>query len=104
LFGGIVLALLVSAVWAHICDSRKSAPTKQRWAYPVSAIVAASVAFVATAAFAVPITKDFRNPEFRHQTPLAEVIIVWALCVAVWLVALRVSLPSVAERRCSIIN
>jgi CDP-diglyceride synthetase len=87
-FGGLVLALLVSALWAYNRGSRKSTPTKQRRAYWVGAAVAALVAFVATAEFAVPITRDFRNPEFRHQTPLLEVVIVWLPCVAVWIVAL----------------
>jgi uncharacterized membrane protein YidH (DUF202 family) len=87
-FGGIVLTLLVSALWAYNRGSRNSTPKKQRRAYWVGATVAALVAFVATAEFAVPITRDFRNQEFHNQTPVLGVLIVWALCVLVWIVAL----------------
>jgi|ERR1700730_3249674 hypothetical protein len=93
-FGGIVLALLASALWAYNRGSGKNTPTKQRRAYGVGAAVAALVALVATTEFAVPITRDFRKPEFRHQTPLLEVVIVWLPCVAVWIVALWSILPA----------
>jgi CDP-diglyceride synthetase len=88
-FGGIVLALLVAAAWANIRGSRKNAQTTRRRVHWVGAAVSAFVAFVATVDFALPITRDFRNPEFHHQTPLLWFLIVWTPCVVVWIVALR---------------
>ncbi len=87
-FGGILLALMVSAVWAYIRGSRKNTQTTRKRAYWVGAAVSAFVAFAATGEFALPITEDFRNPEFHNQTPVLGVLIVWALCLMVWMVAL----------------
>jgi hypothetical protein len=86
--GGIVLVLIASAMWAHFRGSRESTQTSRRRAYWVGATVSVLVAVVATAEYALPITRDFRNPEFHHQTPLLWVLIVWTPCVAVWIVAL----------------
>jgi CDP-diglyceride synthetase len=99
-FGGIVLALMVSAVWAYDRGSRKNTHATRSRAYWVGAVVSAFVAFVATVEFALPIATDFRNPEFHHQTPLLWVLIVWTPCVAVWLVALR-SLLLALRRKCA---
>jgi uncharacterized membrane protein (GlpM family) len=85
-----VFILLAAALSAHfIISSEKTRRPLRQIALWVAAGVSTVVAFFASMAFGIPALEDFRNPGVHSRAELIGTIIVWAICLCAWIVAIK---------------
>jgi hypothetical protein len=84
-----LLALVCAAVAAYALSSQKRGETVRRSALWVAAAVWILVAFIVTLFFAIPILDDFRIHGIPPKQLTLESVVVGAICLSLWIIALR---------------
>jgi hypothetical protein len=83
------LVLVSAAVGAYFLSSPRMRKPVRIFASWVAAVVSALLAVVVTLAFAIPVLEDLHNPEVPGRTAVMGALIVWAICLATWAIAIR---------------
>jgi len=89
IFSSVVLVLITLAVRAYILSSKKNTEEVRTHASWVAAMVSGLVALFGTAVYGIPALGDFLIPGVRFRDALIGALIVWAVCLCAWLVAVR---------------
>src|SRR4029077_16772445 len=85
----VLIFLVLGLIWAYLLAWHSRSSTVRRAASGIVAALAALVAVVGTFAYAVPGLDDFHNPEVSFRTALIGNVILWAICLGLWVIAAR---------------
>lgn len=88
-FSSFALLLIALAVRSYVLSSKKNTEevrTRGSW---VAAMVSGLVALFGTAIYGIPALGDFLTPGIRFRDALIGNLIVWAVCLGAWVIAVR---------------
>jgi len=97
IFLSVIFVLIGAAVGAYVLSSKRSHETVRRRASWVAALVSALIASIATIGYAIPVLEDFRIPGVPFKEALLGTIIVWAICLGAWVIAVRCTISALGQ-------
>lgn len=98
-FASAALVLILGAVGAYVLSSHSKRGAVRTGASWIAAVVSALVAFIATAGFAIPILGDFRIPGEPFREAFFGAIVVWAIALCPWVIAIRCAIAALRGAR-----
>jgi hypothetical protein len=97
-FVSIALTLIGVVIRAYTLSSKARPQAAQRRGSWIAALVSSLVGLFATVIYAVPVLEDFNNPQVPFRDALLAALIVWAVCVSIWVIAARCVIGALRNR------
>ena len=88
----ILILLVLGVIWAYLFAWHGRSSIVRRAASGIVATLVTLVALVGTFAYAVPGLGDFHNPNVSFRAALIGNVIMWAICLGLWVIAARFAL------------
>jgi len=95
----ILLAILALVIGGYMLAWRsKRSPIRKSGSWAV-AVVAAVAGLIGTVGYAIPAFDDFHNPAVSFRAALIGNILIWAICLGAWTVAMRFAVRALRRRQ-----